>query len=190
MVAEIAETKRKPRVKLTYADYLNAPDDARYELLDGELIMSPAPNRLHQDSLLDLGVDLKLLMRRVAIGYIFVAPFDVVLSNTDVVQPDIMFVSNARAHIITDANIRGAPDLVVEILSPGTAERDRTFKRDLYARHGVKEYWMVDTELRRIYQLMLDADEFRLAGVFGMGDTLVSPTLGGYALNVSDVFAG
>ena len=190
MIAEVAETKRKQRVKLTYADYANAPDDARYELLDGELIMAPAPNRLHQDSLLDLGVDLKLLMRSTGMGEVFVAPFDVILSDTDVVQPDIMFVSNERAHIITDANIRGAPDLVVEILSPSTAERDRTFKRDLYARHGVKEYWMVDTELRRIYQLMLDADEFRLAGVFGMGDTLVSPTLNGYALNVSDVFAG
>ena len=178
------------RPKFTYADYLNAPDDARYELLDGELIMSPAPNRLHQTASGNLFVELKLLMRRAALGEVFTAPFDVVLSDTDVVQPDIMFVSSARAHIITDANIRGAPDLVVEILSPGTAERDRTFKRDLYARHGVKEYWMVDTELRRIYQLILDADEFRLAGVFGMGDTLVSSTLGGYALKVSDVFAG
>ena len=178
------------RPKFTYADYLNAPDDARYELLDGELIMSPAPNRLHQVASLNLSMDLGFLMRRAEIGYIFAAPFDVVLSNADVVQPDIMFVSNARARIITDANIRGAPDLVVEILSPGTAERDRTFKRDLYARHGVKEYWMADTELRRIYQLTHDADEFRLAGVFGVGDTLVSPTLGGYALNVSDVFRG
>jgi len=139
--------------------------------------------------LLDLGVDLKLLMRRAAIGYIFVAPFDVILSDTNVVQPDIMFVSNARARIITDDNIRGAPDLVVEILSPSTAERDRIFKRSLYARHGVKEYWLVDTELRQIRQLLLDGDEFRLAGVFGMGDTLVSPTLNGYALNVSDAFA-
>ena len=190
MIAEIAETKRKPRVKLTYADYLNAPDDTRYELLDGELIMTPAPNIPHQDSLFDLGVDLKLLTRRARIGRVFIAPVDVILSDTDVVQPDIMFVSNARAHTITDDNIRGAPDLVVEILSPGTAERDRTFKRDLYARHGVKEYWMVDTVLRQIRQLMLDWDEFRLAGVFGVGDTLVSPTLNGHALNVSDVFAG
>ena len=178
------------RPKFTYADYLNAPDDARYELLDGELIMSPAPNRLHQSASIYLSHNLVSLTLSAEIGYIFAAPFDVVLSDTDVVQPDIMFVSNARAHIITDANIRGAPDLVVEILSPGTAERDRTFKRDLYAHHGVKEYWMVDTELRRICQLMLDADEFMLAGVFGMEDTLASPTLGGCALNVPDVFRG
>ena len=178
------------RPKFTYADYLNAPDDARYELLDGELIMAPAPNIPHQDSLFDLGVDLKLLTRRTRIGRVFIAPVDVVLSDTDVVQPDLVFVSSERSHIITQRNIRGAPDLVIEILSPGTAERDRTLKCALYALHGVKEYWMVDTELRRIYQLILDADEFRLAGVFGMGDTLVSPTLGGYGLNVSDVFAG
>ena len=170
--------------KFTYADYLIAPDDARYELLDGELILSPSPNRLHQDSLFDLGVDLKLLTRRARIGRVFIAPVDVVLSDTDVVQPDLIFVSRERSHIITKMNIRGAPDLVVEILSPSTAERD------LYARHGVKEYWMVDTELRQIRQLLLDGDEFRLAGVFGVGDTLVSPTLNGHALNVSDVFAG
>ena len=182
MVAQ--ETLRK----FTYADYLIAPDDARYELLDGELIMSPSPNRLHQSASLYLSHNLAGLIISARIGYIFAAPFDVVLSDTDVVQPDIMFVSNARAHIITDDNIRGAPDLVVEILSPSTAERDRTFKRALYALHGVKEYWMVDTELRQIRQLLLDGDEFRLAGVFGMGDTLVSPTLNGYALNVSVVF--
>ena len=179
MVAQ--ETLRK----FTYADYLIAPDDARYELLDGELIMSPSPNRLHQSASLNLSMDLGFIAWRTAIGYIFAAPFDVILSDTDVVQPDVMFVSNARAHIITDDNIRGAPDLVVEILSPSTAERDRAFKRDLYARHGVKEYWMVDTELRQIRQLLLDGDDFRLAGVFGMGDTLVSPTLNGHALNVS-----
>ena len=183
MVAQ--ETLRK----FTYADYLIAPDDARYELLDGELIMVPAPNRLHQSASLNLSMDLGFIAWRTAIGYIFAAPFDVILSDTDVVQPDVMFVSNARAHIITDDNIRGAPDLVVEILSPSTAERDRTFKRVLYARHGVKEYWMVDTDLRLIYQLLLDVDEFRLAGVFGMCDILVSPTLNGHALNVSDVFA-
>ena len=178
------------RPKFTYADYLIAPDDVRYELLDGELTMAPAPNRLHQSVSLNLSIDLGFLARRAAIGYIFAAPFDVVLSDTNVVQPDIMFVSNARAHIITDDNIRGAPDLVVEILSPSTADRDRIFKRSLYARHGVKEYWMVDTDLRLIHQLLLDEDDFRLAGVFGVGDTLVSPTLNGHALNVSDVFRG
>ena len=176
------------RPKFTYVDYLIAPDDARYELLDGELVMSPSPNRLHQSASLYLSHNLAGLVISARIGYIFAAPFDVILSDTNVVQPDIMFVSNARARIITDDNIRGAPDLVVEILSPSTAERDRNFKRSLYALHGVKEYWLADTRRKTIEQLLLDGDEFRLAGVFGMGDTLVSPTLNGYALNMSDVF--
>ena len=178
------------RPKFTYADYLNAPDDARYELLDGELIMVPAPDVWHQSTSFNLSVDLGVLMRRLTIGRAFAAPIDVYFTDTDVVQPDLVFISNARSHIITDANIRGAPDLVVEILSPSTENRDRVFKRALYARHGVKEYWLADTRRKTIEQLILDADEFRLAGVFGMWDTLVSPTLGGYALNVSDVFKG
>ena len=81
-------------------------------------------------------------------------PFDVVLSDTDVVQPDLLFVSNERANIITDENIQGAPDLVVEILSPSTAERDQTFKRSLYAKHGVKEYWLVDTDAKTVTVLL------------------------------------
>ena len=130
------------------------------------------------------------LILSVGIGYVFAAPIDVYFTDTDVVQPDLVFISNARAHIITDDNIRGAPDLVVEILSPSTEQRDRVFKRSLYARHGVKEYWLADTRRKTIEQLLLDGDDFRLAGVFGMGDTLVSPTLNGHALNVSDVFRG
>ena len=182
MVAQ--ETLRK----FTYADYLIAPDDARYELLDGELTMVPAPDVWHQSASFNLSVDLGTLMRRLRIGRAFAAPIDVYFTDTDVVQPDLVFISNARAHIITDANIRGAPDLVVEILSPSAEQRDRVFKRSLYARHGVKEYWLADTRRKTIEQLLLDGDDFRLAGVFGMGDTLVSPTLNSHALNVSDVF--
>ncbi len=180
---------QKPRLAFTYIDYVNAPEDRRYELLDGDLVMVPAPKRSHQNALLDLAVDLELLMRRTGMGQVFAAPFDVVLTNTDVVQPDIIFVSTERAHIITEDNVQGAPDLVVEILSPSTANRDRTFKRSLYARHGVKEYWIVDTRLKTIELLLLDGDDFRLAGVYGRGDTLVSPTLGGCALNINAVFS-
>jgi len=176
------------RPKFTYADYLIAPDDARYELLDGELIMVPAPNVWHQSASIYLSHNMVSLILSVGIGYVFAAPIDVYFTDTDVVQPDLVFISNARAHIITDDNIRGAPDLVVEILSPSTEQRDRVFKRSLYARHGVKEYWLADTRRKTIEQLLLDGDDFRLAGVFGMGDTLVSPTLNGHALNVSDVF--
>ena len=92
----------------------------------------------------------------------YIAPFDVVLSDTDVVQPDILFVSNERMGIVTEDNIQGAPDLVIEILSPSTAERDRTFKRSLYARHGVREYWLVDPDARSVEVLVLGEGHFEI----------------------------
>ena len=134
----------RTRRKFTYEDYRNTPDDVRYELLDGELALVPAPNMAHQGTstiLLRL-IDTFVYIRK--LGKTFHAPTDVVFSDTEVAQPDLIFVSNERAHIITEQNIRGAPDLVIEILSPSTASRDRNFKRALYERHGVKEYWMVD----------------------------------------------
>ena len=122
------------------------------------------------------------------LGRVYQAPFDVVLSNMDVVQPDLLFVSNARAHVVTAANVQGAPDLVVEILSPSTAERDRTLKRRLYARHGVSEYWIVDTEARSVTVLLLREGGFEVAGTYGEGDILTSPTLPGFELRVDDIF--
>ena len=117
----------------------------------------------------------------------FFAPLDVILSNFDVVQPDLIFVSNARAHIIQDY-IRGAPDLLVEILSPSTERRDRVVKRNLYARHGVGEYWLVDPYAKTITVLILGADGYDTRAVYGEGDTLASPTLPGFALDISLIF--
>jgi len=184
MTMTTATTQRR---KLTYEDYCNAPDDARYELIDGELIVAPAPNMEHQRSSRRLTYRIERLLMDTGLGEVFHAPFDVVLSQNDTVQPDLAFVSNERAHIITAANIQGAPDLAIEILSPSTAERDKTVKRELYARHGVREYWLVDTIARTISQLLLRGAEFELAGVFGPGETLTSPTLGGFQLDPADV---
>ena len=128
-----------PTVKFTYEDYLNAPEDKRYELLDGELVPIPTPGERHQSISILLGSKLVQFAYENSLGRVYHAPFDVVLSDVDVIQPDLLFVSNERCHIITPANIQGAPDLVVEILSLSTAERDKTFKRALYANHGVNE---------------------------------------------------
>ena len=121
-------------------------------------------------------------------GRVYHAPFDVVLSDTDVVQPDLLFISNERDHIITPENIQGAPDLVVEVLSPSTATRDRTFKRTLYARHGVKEYWMVDTSAKDITVLLLGDRGFEVMDVYGESEALTSPTLRGFRFNLDDIF--
>ena len=111
------------KIKFTYEDYCNAPEDKRYELHDGDLILVPSPKEPHQKTSLDLAAELRLFTRRTGIGYIYIAPFDVFFSNTDVVQPDVIFVSSERLEIITPDNIRGAPDLVIEVLSPSTAHR-------------------------------------------------------------------
>ena len=177
-----------PIVKFTYEDYLNAPEDKRYELLDGALVMTPAPGEPHQRVSIRLGWKLVQFVTENRLGEVYPAPFDVVLSDTDVVQPDLIFVSNARAHIITPANIQGGPDLVVEILSPSTAERDKTFKYALYAEHGVGEYWMVDTDAKTITVLLLGERGFAVEGIYGEGETLEAPTLGGFALTIDDVF--
>ena len=176
-----------PLIKFTYVDYLNAPEDKRYELLDGDLLMTPAPTEIHQRVATLLGWKVAQFVTENGLGRVYVAPFDVVLSDYDVVQPDLLFVSDGRAHIVTADNVRGAPDLVVEILSPSTAERDRTFKRSLYARHGVSDYWIVDTAARNVTVLLLREGGFGMAGMYGAGETLTSPALPGFALNVDDM---
>ncbi len=177
-----------PRIKLTYQDHANTPDEERYELLDGELIRMTAPAEIHQRIATVLGWKVAQFVSENGFGRVYVAPFDVVLSDTDVVEPDLLFVSNERAHVVTAANVQGAPDLVVEILSPSSVERDRKFKRALYARHGVREYWIVDTEARTVAVLLLRNGEFETAGTYGEGETLTSPTLPGFALEVADLF--
>ena len=177
-----------PRIKLTYQDHANTPDEERYELLDGELIRMTAPAEIHQRIATVLGWKVAQFVSEKGFGRVYVAPFDVVLSDTDVVEPDLLFVSNERAHVVTAANVQGAPDLVVEILSPSSVERDRKFKRPLYARHGVREYWIVDTEARTVTVLLLRNGGFETVGAYGEGETLTSPTLPGFALEVADLF--
>ena len=123
-------------------------------------------------------------------GNVLLAPTDVVLSDTDVVQPDILFVSQARRHIRTRENIQGAPDLVVEILSPTTAERDRTVKSDLYAQHGVQEYWIVDPDARTITVFLLNGGAFEEVDTYSERETLTSPILAGFSIALDEIFGG
>ena len=179
-----------PAIKFTYQDYINTPDGERYELIDGELILAPAPRRDHQRVQLNLGAPMHFFVQSNELGVVYVAPRDVVFSDTYIVQPDIMFISNERMHIDTEAEIWGGPDLVVEILSPSTADRDRTVKRALYARHGVKEYWLVDADEHTIAVLLIGDRGFEQVAAYGEGDTLVSPTLPGFSILVDEVFWG
>ena len=174
-------------VKLTYEDYANIPGDERYELIDGELILVSSPNEMHQR----VSKRLLWLFRDVeesGLGWVYDAPFDVILSDTDVVQPDLMFISKERAEIITPANVQGAPNLVVEVLSPSTAQRDWTQKRDLYAKYGVRELWLVAPDARLAWVMALTGGEYAIAGVYKEGQTLSSPTLAGLTIDLGYVF--
>ena len=174
--------------KLTYEDYLKTSNDERLELLDGVLTMPPAPNTAHQSVQTELGWRIAQFVREGQLGHVFFAPTDVVLSHTDVVQPDLLFISRERADIITPANIQGAPDLIVEIRSDSTAERDETVKRQLYAERGVKEYWLVDPDAATTTVLLLGKDGYEKVAIYREGQTLTSPTLQGFNVNLNEIF--
>ena len=186
----LAMPTTQPAVKLTYEDYRTAPADRRYELLDGDLIMVPAPNLKHQKVQRHLGQRLSQFIAERDLGEFFFAPCDVVLSDTDVVQPDLLFVSGEREHLLSGGdNVRGAPDLVVEILSPATADRDRGYKRALYGRHGVTEYWLVDPTAETVSIHRQQAGALTVTQSFGREETLRSPLLAGLELHVDDIFS-
>ena len=136
-------------VKLTYDDFLLFPDDGkRHELIDGEHYATPAPNTKHQAVLGNLHFLVRGWLENHTIGRVLFAPYDIVFSNFDVVEPDLLYLSHERAaQVITPKHAVGAPELVVEIASPGTRKRDETIKRRLYERSGVVEYWVVDPDL-------------------------------------------
>ena len=175
-------------VKLTYEDYCATPDDKRCELLNGDLMMVPAPNMRHQRVQRRLSYKLTQYIDDHALGELFFAPCDVVLSNTDVVEPDILFISRKREHLLTAENVRGAPDLVIEILSPSTAERDLGYKHELYGRHGVLEYWVLDPMAETVAAHRQRDGVLELTDTFGRADTLRTPLLKGLELQLDDVF--
>ena len=174
--------------RLTYQDYLDTPGDERYELLDGELILVASPNMAHQDVVTNLGTRVSVFVREGDLGKLYFAPTDVILSDSEVVQPDLLFISKEREHIRTPANIKGAPDLIVEILSPSSARRDWGYKRDLYARHEVKEYWIIDPTNRLVHVMLLKDGILDLEATYGQGDTVTSSTLEGFSVDVDDLF--
>ena len=179
---------RRANVRFNYHDYCQLPEDKRYEILDGELYVVPAPGTKHQRVSKRLQTALILQVERKGLGEIFNAPYDVLLSEEDIVQPDILFVRKDRQVIIGDLNIRGAPDLVIEILSPGTRTRDLEIKEKIYAGFGVQEYWIVDPEVESIEVLTWREAGYVRAGIHGSGQSLSSPLLPELILKLDEVF--
>ena len=181
-----------PSVKFTYEDFLHFPDDGkRHEIIDGEHYVTPSPNTKHQRVATNLTVALGSYLKPHPTGEVFVAPFDVVFSDLDVVEPDLLYISRERWQILTEKHVRGAPDLAVEILSPGTRKTDEVTKRQLYERFGVGEYWVIDPERDtiKIYR-RVEGAFVRMAELAAeAGDTLTTPLLPGFAVSLNEVFA-
>lgn len=178
-----------PQHALTYADLEAFPEDnVRREIIDGELIVSPSPEKRHQVILGRLFVAFSVYLQEHGGAEVILAPFDVQLSEHDVVQPDLLVVAAARAEIAAERPVRGAPDLVIEILSQDT-RYDRVRKRDLYARSGVQTYWIVDPESDRIEVLVLGGDRYERPQVLEVGDTLTVAFLQGLEIDVAAVLA-
>ena len=164
------------RVILTYADYAAIPADGRrYELYEGEISVTPAPTTWHQRVIRNLFEILHHYVVALGLGEVLFAPVDCILSDTTVVQPDIIFVEAARLRIVSLRGIEGPPTLVVEVLSPSTAPIDRGVKLQLYARHGVPYYWIVEPEGQRIEAYALAEGAFRLAARLDTGESGALP---------------
>lgn len=180
--------------RLTYDDFVRFPDDGlRHELINGVHYVTPSPVTRHQQlsGRLHLAIGSYLEAHPEA-GHLFYAPFDVIFSRWDVVEPDLIFVAADQIEILTDANVHGAPALVIEILSPGTRKRDLGIKRELFDRGGVREYWVVDPKLEDVAVYRRHADG-RLVPAGALtaadGSMLTTPLLPGFELRLAKLFA-
>lgn len=188
----IPTSERPPagKILLTYEDYLDLPNDRnRYEILEGELFVAPAPSPRYQLVSRNLQFAIHQFARQHTFGEVFAAPIDLILEATTVAQPDLVFVARDRLSIVTMKGVEGAPDLVIEILSPTTIKADRTTKARLYARHGIRHYWIVDPESRTLEAYELAGDVYRLIAT-AAGESLFSPGLfPGLTIPLADIWA-
>jgi len=178
----------RARIKFTYKDYLQLPEDKRYELIEGEFFMVPSPSYSHQLISKRLFRALDDYVTKLELGEVLYAPLDIVLSQENVLQPDILFISKGRLDIITERNIQGAPDLVIEILSSTTAERDKGLKQKLYAKSGVREFWLVDPDKKIIEVMSLGEGGFESTGIYKAEAMLKSPLLEDISISIREIF--
>lgn len=175
--------------KLTYEHYVSLPNDGRrYEILDGGLAVNPSPRLDHQRVAQELFVVLRAWSRRHRLGEVFVVPCDVILDDTTIVVPDVVFVSKSRAAIMTARAIEGAPDLLIEVLSESTERHDRGAKMKLYARYGVDRYWIVDPDARTLEIYALSAGGYTQIGTYRDDAVVACDVPAGLELRLGEVW--
>ena len=174
---------------LTVEDYRATPEGKRYQLIEGELYaMSPSPRYFHQAIIWNFSQIFGRYLERHPVGRAFMAPFDVYLSENDVVQPDVFFVANDRMKSVEEDGVHGAPDLVIEVLSPSTAQLDKKQKRRIYARAGVKELWLVDPLLLQIQRYDFARDTAKPVQLIEEDETFATPLLPGLTFLAAEIF--
>jgi Uma2 family endonuclease len=171
----------------TYEEYYRLNDDQRYEIIDSNLLMAPAPDMWHQDWSRKLFRLFDRFVTKNKLGEIFYAPVDVVLDGANTVQPDLIFVSSANKGIIQQRAIFGVPDLLVELISPSSVRRDRYDKKELYARFGVKEYWIGDPANKTLEVLALKENHYDLHCCAEENGKLTSLVLSGLEFDLAEI---
>lgn len=172
----------------TFADFAALPEGTRVQLIDGELIMSPAPSVFHQRTVGRFFRRLAQFADRNEAGEAFISPIDVKLDNEQAFQPDVVFVSAERLPIVKDSHIEGAPDLVAEVLSPSTGYYDLAAKRLVYEAAGVREYWLLDPKLRQIEVLTRQPSGFKRHALAREAGEAASALLPGFSVTVAQLF--
>jgi Uma2 family endonuclease len=162
-------------------------DGKRREIIEGELFVTPSPQTPHQRAVMRLSVRLWQFVDSHELGEVFSAPFDVVFSEFDVVEPDLLYISNARAGVLTHKNVQGAPDLVVEVLSESTSRVDRSIKLKLYGKFGVQEYWIIDPEGPSAEIYRRGEEGLDLVAKLSATDALNSPMFPGFSVPLREL---
>src|SRR5208337_2482334 len=183
------DTMKAVQPRLTYPELRLMPDDGkRYELIDGEVFVTPSPSEKHQRVLGNLFLSLSNHTKTRNLGRVYIAPFDVVFDEKTALQPDLLFVSAGRLGIIGPEYVLGAPDLVVEVLPPYRQSYDRVTKLEQYALHGVTEYWVIDPIAESVEIYVLTGTKYELKGAFAGKEILQSPLLPGWEIPAGNLF--
>ena len=188
----MTQPKQKPRTKLTNADYMALTPPSvpgpRYQLINGELVEMAGAGYAHQTFAIRFGSQLLVQTDTLGIGEVLTAPFDVHIDLFNTYQPDLLYVSNERRHILDRVGANDAPDVVVDILSDSTRRRDLTEKLPVYAANGVREVWIVDLDTRTVTVYLGDGPTFTPARVFTADDALVSEAMPGVTVELGPIF--